>query len=115
MKYYVEGKYFDNLDEAKEEEKKLELAKKEKEEKIAKKKERAEEVQEAFKKLNDTRKKCFDEIDKAQEEYIKLRDEFVKDFGSWHFTYTNNNGEETYSLSDLFDGTQRFLKDFFGL
>ena len=114
MKYLVGTKAFDTIEDAQKEEEKLELEKKEKEEKNAQRKERAEEVQNALKNYMDTQKRCCKEIDDAYKQYLELRNKFIADYGSFHISYTNNNGEETFNLTDLFDGTQRFIKDFFG-
>lgn len=116
MKYYSDllKKPFDTVEE-------LEKAEQEKKEQInalAKKnderKDRANEVQDAYKKYIEIKKKNFEEIDNAYNEYLKLRDKFVDDYGSFHMTYTNKDGEEKYSLSDAFKSINDIFTELFG-
>lgn len=83
-----------------------------KNQKLEVKKTRAEEVQNAYKEVIESRKKAQDIINKARDEatkliaekedkYIKLRDAFAKDYNGYHMTYTNNNGEEKIEFSDV--------------
>ena len=49
------------------------------------------------------RKEAKEAIRKADEEYYKLRDEFVNKYGSYHVSYSNKDGNEIVTVSDLFD------------
>lgn len=79
-KFYSEltKKLYDTQEEAEKEEKALEaknrLELKKKEEKTA----RAKEIEEAY-------KKCVE----ANQQYVKLKNAFIKDYGSFHMTYTD--------------------------
>jgi len=116
MKYYSEllKKPFDTVEE-------LENAEKEKNEQInalkvknEERTERAKEVENAYKKYIETKKKLFEEIDNSYNEYLKLRDKFVDDYGSFHMTYTNKDGEEKYSLTDAFKTVSDLFTELFG-
>ena len=43
------------------------------------------------------------EIKEAEDNKNKLVDDFIKDYGSYHMTMTNNNGKKTVTVSDLVD------------
>ncbi len=97
MKYYVESlnEFFDTADEAnKAEEKHLAEVKAEEEKKTKladERKARATEVEDALKAAQDAEKK-----------YWELRNKFVKDYGSFHISYKNNdNGISTF-FEELF-------------
>ena len=96
MKYFSEklNKVFESEEECVEAENKFELAKQEKEEKekrlTQERKERAHEIEEQYKKIMDDRK-----------EYRKMVDDFIRDYGSFHCTFKNN--EPVFSDMDLFD------------
>lgn len=116
MKYYSEllKRPFDTVEE-------LENAEKEKKEQITALKvkteertTRAKEVENAYKNYIETKKKLFEEIDNSYNDYLKLRDKFVEDYGSFHMTYTNKNGDETYSLTDAFKTVNDVLTELFG-
>ncbi len=66
---------------------------------------RAKEVENAYKNWVELKNKYFEEIDKAYEKYQELLNQFVKDYGSFHMTYTNENGVETYNLKEIADNT----------
>jgi len=96
MKYFSEklNKVFESEEECVEAENKFELAKQEKEEKERQlaetRKERAHEIEDAWKKVVDDRK-----------EYMKLVDNFVKDYGSFHYTFRSQ--EPVFADMDFFD------------
>lgn len=96
MKYYSEilKKAFDTEADCLKAEKEYNAklsAKKAAEEKLAKeRKDRAKEVEEALKKAQD-----------AKEEYIKLLDNFCKDYGSFHFSYSSDKFSPSGILVDF--------------
>ena len=63
----------------------------------------AKEIEEAYKHAMAVRKEAKEAIRKADEEYYKLRDEFVNKYGSYHVSYSNKDGNEIVTVSDLFD------------
>lgn len=74
------------------------------------KRERAKAIEDAYKHTINVRKECSNKIKEADDEYYKLRDAFVKDYGSFHMTYTDSDSGHTslstFSndvLSDVFD------------
>ena len=93
MKYYSEKlkKVYDKVEE-------LDTAEKEYDEahaaEIAKQKERKARAEE----ISNARKDAI----KAQEHYNKLIKEFVKDYGSYHATYTDEDSGEVGNLTDVF-------------
>ena len=60
-------------------------------------------VEDAYKHLLEVKAKAAKEIEEAEKMYYKERDAFIKKHGSYHMTYTNRNGEEYLSVSDLID------------
>ena len=76
-----------------EHEKKLELEKQKKEERKA----RADEVTQAFKDADEARKHAYE-----------LMNAFVKDYGSFHTSFTTNHLVPTRSLFDVFFGDHFF-------
>lgn len=105
MKYYSENlkKLFDSEEDLKkaEETQKAEDAKKA--ELSATKKQRAEEIEAAYKQILSVRQGCMKQIQDADDKYNKLVDAFVKDFGSYHFTYDSTNVQEPVKVSDVVD------------
>ena len=93
--YYsrVLGKVFDNLDDLLSAEKEHEDAKLAEKEKARVKKEKAAIVEKAYIEYVETAEKANKEIADAQNNYIKLRDEFIKEYGSFHMSYSNEEKE----------------------
>lgn len=97
MKYYSEvlKKLFDTADEAEKaekEEKARVKQKKEKEEKLQlEKKTRAAEIEKVYK-----------EIQTAKKNYNELIQAFIKDYGSYHFTFSNSEDFLTDFFEDFF-------------
>lgn len=93
MKYYSEKtmKVYDDVEQ-------LNTAEKEYDEahaaEIAKRKERKARAEE----INDARKDAI----KAQEHYNELIKQFVKDYGSYHATYTDENSGKLSNVMDVF-------------
>jgi Skp family chaperone for outer membrane proteins len=94
---------FDTLDELKMAEskhhEKLDAEAKAKMEKTAD----AKKVEDAYKHLLEVKAKSAKEIREAEQMYNKERNAFIEKHGSYHMTYTNRNGEECLSVSDLVD------------
>lgn len=65
------------------------------------KKTRAKEVEDAYLKLQSVKKECYDKIQEAENRWIELRDEFAKDYNGYHMTYSNVDGKEHVTFSDL--------------
>lgn len=74
---------------------------------------RAKEIEEAYKHSMQVRKDANELIRKADEAYYKLRNDFIKDYGSYHVSYSNSNGNEVVTISDLFDSFFNFNKIWF--
>ena len=115
MKYLSEktNKTYATVEELEKDEKKFDLAQKEKENALSKKKEDAKKVQDAYQNLLDIRKKYYEDIKKAEQNYYILKNQFIEKYGCWHMTYTNNNGEENIS-TDVEDILADTIRDFFG-
>ena len=103
MKFYSENlkKFFDTEKEclaAEEESKrKAEVEAKKKEELANARKERAKAIDEAR-----------EVMIKAEKDYNKLVREFIKDYGSYHFSYSSNDVDDD-ELNDLFDSLFRLF------
>lgn len=100
MKYYSEitRKYYDTESECIEAEKThnaaLEEAKAKKDALIAARKDRAKEIEEAYAAVR-----------AAEKKYNKLRTDFIKDYGSFHMTFTSDD-------DDFFTDIREFFKFF---
>jgi hypothetical protein len=99
MKYYSEStkKFYDSADDCAAAEKELAekkaLATREKEELAAKRKEDADKIKEILERRNNIEK-----------EYRDAVNDFVKKYGSYHYTYTSNNLPSFRSwIDDWFD------------
>lgn len=104
------GKPFDTLDELREAEKAKRDEIKKQEELSSKKRERAKEIEDAYKHSMEVRKKAQEMIREADDAYYNLRDEFIKDYGSFHMTYSSNSTEDPIvRASDLLEDVARFL------
>lgn len=103
-------KPFDSLDELHEAENAYNEANKEKLRLAEERKQRAKEVEDAYSHVLDVRKKAKDMIDEAMTSYEDLLDKFVKDYGSYHMTYSNNKPSliNDVTWSDLIDSFFRF-------
>lgn len=114
--YYskVLNKPFDTVEELEKAENEYQLEVKAKEDKVAQRKERANEVQDAYKELIETRKKAYKEISDAEDKYYTLRNKFVDDYGSYHMSYTNDNGKEVFS-TDTMSFAEKLIKELFNL
>jgi len=107
-------KPFATLDELKEAEDEYNKAHAEEIRRAEERKVRAKEVEDAYKATLDVRRQAKEIIDEANRKasemirnaeghYNNVKEEFIKDYGSFHMSYTNNNGNTIVSVSDLFD------------
>lgn len=88
----------------------------------AEKKNRADEIQTAYsdylavyeaakKRIKEVSKEENDKIREAYRKYEELKAKFIKDYSSYHMTYTNNNGTKFVSVSELFDEMMRSIPE----
>ena len=97
MKYYSEvlRKTYDSEKECLEAEEKynekLQAEEKKKKELTEKRKERAKEVEDAYK-----------AVQEAQKKYTELRNQFVRDYGSFHMTFTSKDSDWDSLFDELF-------------
>lgn len=105
MKFYSEKtkKLYSTSAELEKDEKALSEKEAEKNKLSETKKLRATEVEKAYKEALNARKEARELIKKADDNYEKLKDDFVKDFGCYHMTYSSKDGEDDVSLDDLID------------
>ena len=114
-------KPFDSLEELKAAEDEYNKAHAEELRKAEERKTRAKEVEDAYRSalevrkeakkiIDEANKKASDMIRDTERHYDELKNAFVKDYGSFHMSYTNNNGQEIISFSDLIDS---FFKPWF--
>ena len=97
----ITGKSYKTVKELEEAEKLVKQAEEEKSKLLATKRDRAKKVEEAYLNYQKIKTEKLQEIAKAEEEWITLRNEFAKDFGGYHMTYTNMNGKEEISFGDI--------------
>ena len=94
---------FDSLEELKAAELKLHEEQEAKEKARLVKSEDAKVVEDAYKHLLEVKAKAAKEIEEAEKMYYEKRNQFIQKHGSYHMTYTNTNGVECLSVSDLID------------
>lgn len=75
------------------------------EEECVKAEQEYEEKNAHIKELNEARADRAKEVTEAYKKYIELRAQFIKDYGSWHATFTERDLPvlNTINLFDLFD------------
>ena len=94
---------FDSVEELKAAESKLHEEQEAKEKARLEKTADAKVVEDAYKHLLEVKAKAAKEIEEAEKMYYEKRNEFIQKHGSYHMTYTNRDGEEFLSVSDLID------------
>lgn len=111
------NKYFDSKKECEAAEAAFDQEKIKKEKAKEARSEDAKKVEEAYKHIFAVRKEASQMIreanrmiEDAQQAYYKARREFVNKYGSFHMTYSNDNGDETISTGDLFDAFQKVFE-----
>lgn len=111
MKFYSEKtkKLYSTSAELEKDEKALSEKEAEKNKLSETKKIRATEVEKAYKEVLEARKQAQELIRKADDNYETLKNNFVKDFGCYHMTYSTSNDEEDVSVDDLIES---FVGDF---
>ena len=127
MKYYSEilNKCFDSIEDCTKAEKEHADEMKKKDELKLKKKQRADEVTAAWNKLIDVKKEYAKKIADAENEFEELKSKFIKDYGSFHMTFTEkDDGKNPPSsktkvdvLNDIKSGNEitEFLIDKLGI
>jgi hypothetical protein len=65
------------------------------------KKAAAKEVEDAYKHMLDVDRQASKMIDDAENVYYKAREKFINKYGSFHMTYSNENGKECIAISDM--------------
>lgn len=79
-----------------------------------KRKTRAKEIEEAYKEviatrkeakaiLDEANKKASDLIRTSEDKYTKLKNDFIKDYHSFHMSFTDTDGNTVVSVSDFLD------------
>lgn len=108
------NKYFEEYDDMLRAEAEFKRQNEAKLQKVEEKKTAAKKVEDAYKKALEVRKEAYKQIEDAENDFYKARQEFVDKYGSWHMTYTNENGEDKFYTSDTFNWVNEVMKDFFG-
>ena len=107
MKFYSEklNRLYDSEEELHKAEKEAEEQESKKTALSKQKKERAEEIRKAFQKSQDVRSQAIKDIKKADSEYNQLVQDFIRDYGSYHMSYYNDNKSPSVyiSTSDLLE------------
>lgn len=105
MKFYSEklNKLFDTIDELHAEEKKYDDSLIAKNKLSETKRIRAKEIEDAYKNVVAVRDAASKRIQEADNRYNTLVDNFIKDFGSYHFTYNSENRQDPVTVSDTID------------
>lgn len=103
MKYLSEklNKPFDTVEELEKAEKEFDEQQAEKAKLADVKKARAKEVENAFAELQKVKEEALQQIADAEDKYYSLRDKFAEDYGGYHITYTNDNGEKRITFDDI--------------
>ncbi|MBO7732410.1 MAG: hypothetical protein J6S67_07650 [Methanobrevibacter sp.] len=95
MLYYSEKskKFYKTEEELKEAEEAFDAERAEIDKRAAEKKSRAQEVEKAYKHAEEVRKTAAEMIREADKEYYTLRNEFVKDYGSFHMSILEKDSD----------------------
>ena len=95
MLFYSEKdkKFYKTEEDLVEAEKKYDEAQAEIEQKAAERKKRAKEVEDAYKKSIEARNAATEMIKSADKEYYRLRNQFNKDYGNFHASFSSTDDE----------------------
>lgn len=90
MLYYSKKtkKLYETVEELEAAEKAYDEERAEAEKKVAEKKDRAKAIEEAYKHAQEVRKAAAEMIKEADKKYYDLRNAFIKDYGSFHMSYS---------------------------
>ena len=69
----------------------------------------AKKVEEAYKNIFEVSKEAAQKMHEAEQEYYKARREFIDKYGSFHMTYSNENGEENVTVNDVFSAISKLF------
>lgn len=97
----VTGKSYKTVKELEADEKAYKEAEALKLKSVEEKKSRAKEVEDAYLEFQKVKEEAYNKIAEAEKKWIELRDTFAKDYGGYHMTYTNVNGEKHVTFEDL--------------
>lgn len=114
MLYYSEilNKKFVTEQELKDAEAKYAQEKADKDLALKIKKEKAKQVEDALTHLLEVKKEASKTVKVAEDAYLKVRDEFVKQYGSWHYTITDEN-DDSYIVSESWGSWGKILSEIF--
>ena len=103
MKYLNEklNKAFDTVEDLEKAEKEFAEKEAEKTKLVEVKKTRAKEVEDAYVEYQQVTEEAYNKIAAAEKKWIELRDAFAKDYGGYHMTYVNNNGDKKVTFDDI--------------
>lgn len=103
MKYLSEklNKAFDTVEDLEKAEKEFAEKEAEKTKLVEVKKTRAKEVEDAYVEYQKVKEEAYNKIAEAEKKWIELRDAFAKDYGGYHMTYVNNNGDKKVTFDDI--------------
>lgn len=99
----VTGKSYKTVKELEAAEAEAKKAEEEKKALVEVKKTRAKEVEDAYLEYQKVREEAYQKISEAEKKWLNLRDKFAEDYHGYHMTYSNINGKEEVSFSDLLD------------
>ena len=68
---------------------------------VEEKKIRAKEVEDAYLEYQKVKEEAYKQIAEAEKKWVELRDKFAQDYGSYHMTYVNNNGQRQVTFQDI--------------
>lgn len=103
MKYLSEklNKAFDTVEDLEKAEKEFAEKEAEKTKLVEVKKTRAKEVEDAYVEYQNVKEEAYNKIAEAEKKWIELRDAFAKDYGGYHMTYVNDNGDKKVTFDDI--------------
>lgn len=104
------GKSYKTEEECKNADAEFEKEEAKKKELVEVKKTRAKEVEDAYKDYLKVRDEAFNKIAEAEKKWIELRNKFSEDYGGYHMTYTNVNGDTHVLFGDLFDFAKEMMQ-----
>ena len=103
------NKYFESKKECEAAEAAFDQEKIEKEKAKEARAEDATKVEEAYKNIFEVSKEAAQKMHEAEQEYYKARREFIDKYGSFHMTYSNENGEENVTVNDVFSAISKLF------
>lgn len=95
------NRYYESYSDMLKDEAEFKKVNEEKLKKAEEKKVRAKEVEDAYLEYENTKREAYTKVAEAEKKWVELRDKFAHDYGGYHMTYTDRNGNRQVTFGDF--------------